>query len=156
MPTPPHPIAVSDEAARQLESRIQRNLGGASGQEFILPMSDAEVTSLVAAKLAQYDEAPISDPQIWFTRGKIFSTGRLVNILPLEADVFVLASARVVDGQVVVDVEEVSAGAVPIPDSVLETISQSITETVDELQLDVEVTVLEILEGEAIIKGSRK
>jgi len=44
----------------------------------------------------------------------------------------------------------------PIPDSLLQTISQSINETVDDLQLDVEVTALEILEGEVIIKGTRK
>jgi hypothetical protein len=39
---------------------------------------------------------------------------------------------------------------------VLNTISQSINETVDELQLNVEITALEILEGEIIVKGVRK
>jgi hypothetical protein len=56
----------------------------------------------------------------------------------------------------VVGIEEISAGALPIPDRVLNTISRSINETVDELQLDVEVDALEILEGEAIIKGTRE
>jgi hypothetical protein len=37
----------------------------------------------------------------------------------------------------------------------LSTISQSINETVDELQLDVTVTALEVLEGEIIVKGIR-
>ena len=53
-------------------------------------------------------------------------------------------------------IEEVSAGALPIPEGVLDTITQSVNETVDEMQLDVEVTALEILEGEAIIKGIRQ
>jgi uncharacterized protein YpmS len=156
MPTPPHPIAVSTEAAGQLESRIRQNLKGEAGQQFILRMTDAEVTSLVAVQLAKYDESPVSEPQIWFTNGKIYGIGRLVNVLPIETDFYVIASARILDGRVVVEIEEISAGALPIPDGVLNTISQSINETVDELQLDVEVNALEILEGEAIIKGTRR
>ena len=156
VPTPPHSLAVSTQVAGQLESRIQQNLSGEPGQQFILQMTDVEVTSLVATELAKYDESPVTDPQIWFTKGKIYGTGRLVNVLPIEADFFVVATARIQDGRVVVEIEESSAGALPIPDSVLETISQSINETVDELQLEVEVTALEILEGEAIVKGTRK
>ncbi len=156
MPTPPHPIAVSTQAAGQLESRIQQNLSGEPGQQFILRVTDDEVTSLLAIELAKYDESPVADPQMWFTKGKIYGTGRLVNVLPIEANFYVVASARIRDDKVVVEVDEFSAGALPIPDSVLETISQSINETVEELQLDVEVTALEILEGEAIIRGTRK
>jgi hypothetical protein len=156
VPTPPHPIAVSTESAAQLQSRIQQNLGGEPGQQFIMRMTDAEVTSLLATRLAEYDESPVVEPQVWFTRGKIYGTGRLVNILPIEAKFFIVASAHIEDGQVVLDIEESSAGALPIPERVLNTVSQSLNETVDELQLDVMVTALEILEGEAIVKGIRQ
>jgi hypothetical protein len=155
-PTPPRPLAVSTEAAGQLESRIRQNISGEPGQQFILGMTDAEVTSLLATELAGYDESPVVEPQVWFTKGKIYGTGRLVNVLPVETDFFVVAQARIQDGKVVVEVEEFSAGALPLPASALETFSQSINETVEELQLDVEVTALEILEGEMIIKGTRK
>lgn len=156
VPTPPHPIAVSTESAAQLQSRIQQNLGGEPGKQFIMRMTDSEVTSLLATTLAEYDESPVSEPQIWFTKGKIYGTGRLVNVLPIETAFFVIASARILDGQVVLAIEESSAGALPIPNGLLDTLSQSINETVDELQLDVEVTALEILEGEAIIRGIRQ
>lgn len=156
VPTPPHSIAVSVESAEQLESRIQQNLGGEPGKQFIMRMTDTEVTSLVATKLAQYDESPVVNPQIWFTKGKIYGSGRLVNVLPIQANVYLVASARIEDGQVVVSLEETSAGALPIPDRVLETISRSINETMEELQLEMQVTALEILEGEAIIKGIRQ
>lgn len=156
VPTPPHPIAVSVESAEQLESRIQQNLGGEPGKQFIMRMTDTEVTSLVATKLAQYDESPVVNPQIWFTKGKIYGSGRLVNVLPIQANVYLVASARIEDGQVVVSLEETSAGALPIPDRMLETISRSINETMEELQLEMQVTALEILEGEAIIKGIRQ
>jgi hypothetical protein len=154
-PTPPRPIAVSTESAGQLESRIQQNLTGEPGQQFILQMADGEITSLVATKLAQNDDSPVKDPQIWFTKGKIYGTGKLVNVLPVTTPFYMVATARVEDGKVVVAMEETSAGAVPIPARLLSTISQSINETVEELQLDVEITALEILEGELIVKGMR-
>jgi uncharacterized protein YpmS len=156
MPTPPRPIAVSTESAAQLESRIQQNLAGEPGKQFIMRMTDAEVTSLVATKLAQYDESPVVEPQIWFTKGKVYGTGRLVNVLPIDTKFFVVASARIEDGQVVISIEESSAGALPIPERMLNTISRSLNETVDEIQLELQVTALEILEGEAIVKGIRQ
>ncbi len=156
LPTPPRPLAVSTESAGQLEARIQQNLNGEPGQQFILHMTDAEVTSLLATELAKYDESPVTEPKVWFTKGKIYGTGHLVNVVPIETDFYVVASAHIRDGQVVVEIDEISAGALPIPERVLDMISQSINETVDELQLDVEITALEILEGEIIVKGARK
>jgi len=156
IPTPPHPIVVSTESAGQLEARIEQTLKGQPGQQFILNMTDDEVTSLVTTELAKYDESPVTEPQIWFTKGKIYGTGRLINVVPVETEFFVVASAHIRDGRVVVEIEEISAGVIPIPASALDTISQSVNETVDELQLDVEITALEILEGEIIVKGSRK
>ena len=156
VPTPPHPIAVSTEAAGQLESRIQQNLRGQPGQQFILRMGDDELTSLVATKLAEYDGSPVTDPQLWFTRGKIYGTGKLVGFLPIDTEFFIIATARVQDGKVVVEMEKASTGSLPLPTAALDTISQSINETVEESQLGVEVTGLEILEGEVIIKGMTK
>ena len=156
VPTPPHPIAISTEAAGQLESRIQQNLRGQPGQQFILRMGDDEVTSLVATKLAEYDGSPVTNPQIWFTRGKIYGTGKLVGFLPIDTEFFIIATARVQDGKVVVEMEKASTGSLPLPTAALDTISQSINETVEESQLGVEVTGLEILEGEVIVKGMTK
>ena len=119
-------------------------------------MSDAEVTSLIAAKLIEYGDSPIKDPQVWFTRGKIYGSGQLVNVLPIATDFSVVALARIQDDRLAVTIEESSAGALPIPDGLLDTISRSISETLDELQLDLQVTALEILEGEAIIQGVRR
>jgi hypothetical protein len=155
-PAPPRPIAVSTEAAGQLQSRMRQNVSGEPGQQFILHMTDTEVTSLLAEELLKYDESPVADPKIWFTKGRIYGTGRLVNVLPVETEVAVVASARIDDGKVKVQVEEISAGALPLPNRLLETVSQSINETVEEMQLDVEITALEILEGEAILKGTRR
>jgi uncharacterized protein YpmS len=93
---------------------------------------------------------------VWFTKGRIYGTGRLVNVLPVEADISVVASAHIEDGKVRVVVEEIAAGTLPLPGRFLETVSQSINETVEEMQLDVEIDALEILEGEVIVKGTRR
>jgi len=155
-PTPPRPIVVSTEAAGQLESRIQQALGGPSQQQFILQMTDTEATSLLNKELAKYGESPVTMPVVWFTKGKIYATGRLVNVVPIATDFSMIASSRIQDGKVSIKIEQLSAGDVPLPSSVLNMISQSINETVSELQLQVDVTDLEILEGEAIIRGVRQ
>jgi hypothetical protein len=93
---------------------------------------------------------------VWFTGGKIYGTGRLVNVVPVETSFYLVANARISDGRVLVEIEESSAGALRFPDSILDMLSQTLNETLDELQLDVQVTALEVLEGEAIIRGVRK
>jgi hypothetical protein len=154
VPTPPHPVVVSTEAAGLLESRVEQTVEGQPGQPFILTMSDDEVTSLAATELAKYDEVPVAEPRIWFSQGRVHGTGRLVNVLPVETSVYIVASASVQDGKLQVEIEEATAGSLPLPASVLDVISQSISETVDELQLHVDVTGLEIREGEATLYGT--
>ena len=153
--TPPHAIKVSTQAAGQLESRVRQNLKGEPGSQFILRSTDREVTSFAATELAKYDVSPIENPQIWFTNGSVYASGTLVNVVPVETDFLVIASARIANGKVVFEVKESSAGGMPIPSPVLELISESINETLEELHLGVEVTAVEILEGEVIIKGTR-
>ena len=154
-PTPPHRVVVSAEAAGQLESRIEQNLGGQPGQPFILRMTDAELTSLLATKMAQYGKAPVDSLIVWFTRGKLYATGRLANVVPVSVRLFVVASPRILDGKVVMDIEQMSAGSFPVPGFVLDAITRSLNETINELQLGVDVNAMEILEGEAIVKGNR-
>lgn len=155
-PTPPHDVVLSAESADQLEARLRQSLGSPSGQQFILRMTDGEVTSLLAQELAKADESPVTNPVVWFTNGKLYATGRLANVIPIAADISLIASPRIEDGQVSIRIERLSAGDVRLPSSVADMISRSINETVDELQLDVEITDLEILEGEAIIRGIRR
>jgi len=155
-PTPSHQVSVSTEAAGQLESRIEQNLSGQPEQPFILRMTDAELTSLLDAKLSQYEESPVENLVVWFTKGKLYATGRLSNVVPVSANLYVIASPRIQSGKVVIEIEQLSAGSVPVPGFVLDAITRSLNETINETQLDVEITALEILEGEAILRGYRK
>ena len=155
-PTPSHQVAVSTEAAGQLESRIEQNLSGQPEQPFILRLTDTELTSLLSSKLAEYDESPVEDLVIWFTKGKMFATGRLASGMPVSASLYMIASPRIQDGKVVVEIEELSAGSLPLPSFLLEAVTRSLNETINETQMDVDITAMEILEGEAILKGYRR
>ena len=68
----------------------------------------------------------------------------------------VAATAVVHDGQIEVEVEEVQMGPFPFPSQVLESASVSINETLAEMQLDLEISTLEILEGELQVAGTRR
>lgn len=156
LPTPPRQLSVSPEAAERLEASLQSAANAARGAPIILRASDDEVTSLIASHLAKIDEAPVSGLQVWFTRGKINATGQLINVLPVRANFYLEALATLNDNALQIEIERISAGAIPIPRTILDSFSRTINETVDELQLDFEVTDLEILEGEVILRGVRK
>jgi hypothetical protein len=47
-------------------------------------------------------------------------------------------------------------GPLPFPNRVLESASESINQTLVEMQLDLDVTTLEILEGELQLAGTRR
>jgi hypothetical protein len=154
--TPMHPIIVSTEAAGQLEARMRQSLGGPLGQEFILSITDAEITSLLAVQLARHETSPIREPQVWFSEGKVYGTGRLTNIVPIESDLALVASVQIHDGKLRVDIEEAFAGSLPLPPSALTVLSQSLNQTVAELQWGVHVTGLDIVDGQAIVRGQRQ
>ena len=157
IPTPPHVrLPYLPKRPANWNRASNRTCSGQPGQQFILRMSDEEVTSLVATKLAQYDGSPVTNPVIWFTKGKIYGTGTLVNCFADRHRILYHRycsrpgwQGRGRDGKSFHRRPAVAQAA-------LDTISQSINETVEESQLDVEVTDLEILEGEIMIKGMTK
>lgn len=157
VPTPPHDISLSADLAGRLDARLQQSLRGAPGQSFILSITDSEVSSLVSSELAPYGKASaLQNPIIWFTGGKIHGTGRLVHVLPVESDFYLVAKASAVDGKIIIEIEQALVGSMALSESVLALISRSISETIDEQQLGIVVTRLELLEGEAIIHGRRQ
>jgi hypothetical protein len=158
IPSPPgSQIPVSQEAADQLKANFNREMQEAStGEEFRLFITNEEITSLVALTLQDTGSIPLSDPQVWFTAGRIYITGIFSPLWPFKFRSLIVATAVVRDGQVEVEVEKAQMGPLPFPRGVLESASESINETLVEMQLDLEVTTLEILEGELQLAGTRR
>ncbi|MGQ9785698.1 MAG: hypothetical protein ACUVSF_03865 [Anaerolineae bacterium] len=158
IPTPPGGrVSVSAEAAERLRQNFARGLQEAStGGEFRLFVTNEEITSLAALTLQESGEMPLRDPQIWFTAGRVYMTGTFSPFWPLRFDSLIVLTAVVQNGQIVVQIERAQMGPFPFPQRVLDTSSRSINETLTQMQSDLEVTRLEILEGELQIVGVRR
>ena len=151
---PGGPVQVSPEAADRLEAKLREALQNNPSGQFILHLTDEEVTSYAALKLGETEEAPITDPQIRFTKGKVYMTGKIVGVLPVRVGALVVASAQIVDGQLQVTLDKVALGPVPVPNPMLKRFSQTINETLSEAQLEITVSEIQILEGEILIAGA--
>jgi hypothetical protein len=150
---PGGPVQVSEEASRRLESKVAEALQQSPSSQFFVTITDEELTSWVALRAATESGAMIDAPQIRFTQGKIFTAITVVGVLPINVRITLVSSVNVVDDRVQFEIEKSSAGPFPVPDFVLDALSQTINETLLEAQLDVTVTGIEILESEIVIAG---
>jgi hypothetical protein len=153
-PTPPGgSVSVSPEAAERLKTRLRESLQQNTSGEVILRFNNEEATSYVALELQkQGGQAPFSDPQIWFTSGKIFITGTVKGVMPVDVPAYIVATAIAKNQRIEFKIESATMGPLPFPQDLLDSISQSVNETIYEsIDPGVEVSRLEILEGEMVI-----
>ncbi len=149
-------IPVSQEAADRLRENFYQALQEAgANHESQLRVTNEEITSLIAIELTQTGRIPLSNPQIWFTSGRIYVTGGVKPFGPVEFDSIIVATAVVDDGQLVVEVQEAQMGIFDFPDAILESITQTINEVLIGILIDLDITRLEILEGEMFVLGVR-
>ena len=158
IPAPPGgQIPVSQEAADRLKANFNNEMQEAStGNEFRLFVTNEEITSLVGSTLQETSGMPLTDPQIWFTAGRIYLTGIFSPVWPFQFRSLIVATAVVHDGQIATQVERAQMGPFPFPERVLQSTSQTINETLAQMQMDLEVTRLQILEGELQVAGTRR
>lgn len=158
IPSPPSErIPVSQEAADRLKENFNREMQEAStGEEFRLFVTNEEITSLVALSLQDTGGVPLADPQVWFTAGHVYITGSFSPFWPFRFRSLIVATPVIHDGQIEVKVERAQMGPFPFPQGVLKSASESINETLVEMQLDLRITALQILEGELQLAGTRR
>ena len=116
------------------------------------------LTSLVATELTETGQIPVTDPQVWFTAGRIYMTSRVQLLGPIRLNSVIVATAVVDNGQMLVRVQEAQMGPFDFPDRLLESTTQTINETMAGILVgaDLDITRLEILEGEMFVIGTRK
>ncbi|HID64946.1 MAG TPA: hypothetical protein EYP49_19680 [Anaerolineae bacterium] len=153
---PGGPVEVSTEAAQRVEAKLVEALTLNPNDQFILRFTDEEVTSFIALKLEESVEPPITDPQIRFTKGKIYVAGKLTNIGPIQVRAMIVAVPRITDDQLVINVESVYLGPVPIPNTLLDSFSQTIDKALAEAQVNLRITQVEIFESEIVIVGEKR
>ncbi len=149
-------IPVSHEAAERLKTNFNQAIQEAgTSNEAQLRVTNEEITSLIALELANTGQIPLSNPQIWFTSGRIYVTGGVKPAGPIEFNSIIVATAIVDNGQLVVEVQEAQMGMFDFPDAMLESITQTINESLVGILIDLDITRLEILEGEMYVVGMR-
>ncbi len=149
-------VEISSEAAQRVEAKLVEALTLNPNDQFILRFTDEEVTSYLALKLEETTEPPITDPQIRFTKGKIYVAGTLTNVGPMQMKAMIVAIPRVIDDQLVIDVEDVYLGPITAPDTLLDSLSQTIDEALVEAQLNLKITQVEVFESEIVIVGEKR
>jgi hypothetical protein len=151
------PITASQEATDRLKKNFYQALQEASPQQGAqLRVTNEEITSLVAKELAEPGRIPLSNPQIWFTSGRIYITGQVQAFGGFTFDSLIVATAVVDNGGMVVKVLEAQMGPFNFPSQLLESITQTVNETLAGILIDLKITRLEILEGEMFVVGLRR
>jgi hypothetical protein len=149
-------IPVSDEAAERLKKNFYQALEEASNNhESQLRVTNEEITSLFAKELTEPGRIPMKAPQVWFTSGRIYISGQVSPFGPLSFDSLIVATAIVDQGQLVVKVQEAQMGNFDFPEAILESMTQTVNESLANSLIDLDITRLEILEGEIFVLGTR-
>jgi hypothetical protein len=149
-------VEVSSEAAQRVEAKLVEALTLNPNDQFILRFTDEEVTSYLALKLEETTEPPITDPQIRFTKGKIYVAGELTNIGPMQVKAMIVAAPRVMNDQLVIDIERVYLGPIPVPNTLLDSLSQTLDQALEEAQVKLKITQVEVFESEIVIVGEKQ
>lgn len=156
---PGGPIPLSQEAANRLKQNFNQALQEASSMHAArLRITNEEITSLVAQELTETGQIPMSNPQVWFTSGRIYITGNVDSVGPVDFKSLMVVTPLVEQGRMVVKVKGVKMGPFAFPDTLIKSITQKINETLADLQVDadLEITRVEILEGEMFVIGTRR
>jgi len=153
---PGGPVEVSPEAAQRVEAKLVKALTLDPSAQFILRFTDEEVTSYLAIKLEETTETPITDPQVRFTKGKIYIAGKLTNVGPVQVRAMIVAAPHVTDDQLVIDIESVYLGPISAPNALLDSLSQTIDEAFEEAQVKLKITQVEVFESEIVIVGEKR
>ena len=153
---PGGPVEISPEAAQRVEAKLVEALTLNPNDQFILRFTDEEVTSYLALKLEETTEPPIANPQIRFTKGKMYVAGELTNIGPMQVRAMIITVPRVTDDQLVIDIESVYIGPIPIPNTFLDSLSQTIDMALEEAQVSLKITQVEVFESEIVIVGEKR
>lgn len=128
-PKPPaSPIAISTEAAGQLEDIITQAVGSANNGAVTVVVTEEQLTSYFALKLAENPDTPFEDIQILLRDGQVImhANATLQNITaPAEIRLDITTNP---EGGLDVHVADADFGPMPVPQSMLDALSTGLDE----------------------------
>ena len=121
---------------------------------FTIEVSDQELTSYIIGLLQSgAGEFPAKDMQIKFGDGYADIWATFIEVAPSDVPAYIRATIEAQDGQLVFDIVEANAGQFPLPGAMREAISQSLSETLAELQLGLQIDDVQVLPGKMVLSG---
>jgi len=153
---PGNPVDISPAAAQRVEAKLVEALQENPNNQFILRFTNEEITSYMTYSLEETTEPPITDPQVRFTKGKVYVAGKLTNVSPMQVEALIVAVPRIMGEQLVIDIENVYLGPIPVPNTLLDSLSQTIDTALEEAQVSLKITQVEVFESEIVIVGEKQ
>jgi hypothetical protein len=150
------PHSTSTELAQQMRERFNEAMSEAQGRggAFTFEVSDRELTSYAVMLLQSgAGQFPARDMQIEFGDGYVDLWATFIEIAPTDLPTFVRATVEAVDGRLVFHILQASAGSIPVPGAMREMIAQILSETLDELELGLNVQRVEVKPGKVVLSG---
>jgi hypothetical protein len=131
---PVTPVAPSVELAQAMRDRIMQ-VKSTPGP-FTLEVTDQELTSYIIGLLQSgAGEFPARDMQIAFSDGYVDIWATFIDVAPTDIPAYIRATVTAQDGHLVFQIREANAGPFPVPGAMRESIAQSLSETLAELEL---------------------
>ena len=126
---PATPIPVSTEAVGTLNDQINAaETAAADNGTLTLQVNESQITSLLAAKLAEQTDPFITEPQVYLRDGTIQVYGKAAQG-NLQANIRVVLSVSVdADGKPVIDVTAADFGPLPAPGNLNSVINSLVRE----------------------------
>ena len=155
---PAEPIPTSQAAAQEILEAWESAAGASNlSGEVRLIITESQLTSLVATRLADDPDAALQDPQIYLRQGQVQVYGT-VQQGPLQGSVLLLITPSVQpDGTLGFTLTSADLGPLPAPEAVKESLSALITEAfagpVGTLATGLRVTSIAIEDGELALVG---
>ena len=153
-PTPPGgAIKVSNTAADELEKNVRNQILAPSRREFALTITSEQLTSYATL---HNTSIPLEKPQIWFAGGRAYVRGTFTALCLWRPDILVVAAPRLAGRRLDANIIQIYVGSLGVPPDWLPTISQSIRDSIEDANLDLDFDRLDVSDGSLVILGSKR
>jgi hypothetical protein len=158
-PTPPaSPIPVSTEAAGQLAEVWKQALTHAENGQVNVVITEEQLTSFLAIKLAEQENPPLTNPQVFLRDNKIRIYGDAKAQDVTTTAVIVLSVVVTPEGTLALSVDSAALGPVSLPASALDqlttVLNTALTGQGGELTTGFKITSAVIVDGQLAIVGA--
>jgi hypothetical protein len=142
------PIPISPDAAQRFERKVWEVVRSPDPQ-FSLEVSSEEVTSYLTLRALGI---PLADPQVRFVEGRVCLSVTFIGLGSMRMGLSVVAAAGMEEEQARVEIERAILDSIPLPAGLL---SRVINETLQDAQVHITITRLEIHQDRLIVEGTK-